>query len=289
MFVYLFIYIITVSYEYSLWLNGHECLSVCLLIICLSWILTFWQWISDRFLCSFFSGSTQLICTVLYEYFLGMSGNKNPPAEQWRSEVSVEEWGLGKETGSLWEWVRISYSDTAPSPSTPITNPAGSAHSDRKCVCLYLSAAVAVSDSGGRCSVPASWLCSVGWSAYTVLERSNTPTPAETHTHKRVILNPRVGGYMTRVIYTCVFVPAARAAECIRGAAWALDWWLGDGSRYGHSWAVLPMEACSQWAEGSGAPGIVGRGPCGGPERHPIAAGPDSSDWTGHLNHLVAV
>ncbi len=91
---------------------------------------------------------------------------------------------------------------------------------------------------------------------------------------------------MTRVIYTCVFVPAARAAECIRAAAWALDW---DGSRNGRSWAVLPMEACNRWAEGSGVPGIVGRGPCGGPERHPKSAGPDSSDWTGHLNRPVAV
>lgn len=218
-----------------------------------------------------------------------MSGNKSLPAEQWRSEVRVEEWGLGKETGSLWEWLRISYSDTAPSPSAPITNPAGSAHSDRKCACLYLSAAVAVSDSGGRCSVPVSWLCSVGWSANTVPERSNTQTPAETHTHRRVILNPCVGCHMTRVTYTCVFVPAAWAAGCIRAAAGALDWWLGDGGRHGRSWAVPPMEACSWWAEGSGAPGIVGRGPCGGPERHPKAAGWDSSDWTGHLNRPVAV
>lgn len=52
---------------------------------------------------------------------------------------------------------------------------------------------------------------------------------------------------------------------------------MWDGGRDGRSWAVLLKEACSCWADGSGAPGIVGRGPCGGPDRHLKAAELDSS------------
>ncbi len=218
-----------------------------------------------------------------------MSGNKNPPAEQQRWELRSEGWEKRPvHCENEYE------SHTVTRPRLPalqsqtlqeVPTQTGSA-----CVCtcllrwqcLTLGGAVVYRRHG---SIVLAWVRILSRSAVT-----RRHLQKHTHTqHKRVILNPRVGGHMTRVTYTCVFVPAARAAECIRGAAWALDWWLGDGSRYGRSWAVLPMEACNRWAEGSGAPGIVGRGPCGGPVHHPKAAGPDSSDWTGHLNRPVAV